>query len=44
MERTFGIIKPDAVAKGHAGAILAAIEENGFTLVEIGRASCRERV
>lgn len=33
MERTFAIIKPDAVAKGHAGAILAAIEENGFTLV-----------
>lgn len=33
MERTFGIIKPDAVAKGHAGAILAAIEETGFTLV-----------
>ena len=33
MERTFGIIKPDAVAKGHAGAILAAIEENGFKLV-----------
>jgi nucleoside-diphosphate kinase len=33
MERTFGIIKPDAVAKGHAGAILAAIEETGFQLV-----------
>ena len=33
MERTFGIIKPDAVAKGHAGAILAAIEEAGFKLV-----------
>jgi len=33
MERTFGIIKPDAVAKGYAGAILAAVEENGFTLV-----------
>lgn len=33
MERTFGIIKPDAVAKGHSGAILAAIEENGFKLV-----------
>ncbi|MCC7236540.1 MAG: nucleoside-diphosphate kinase [Bryobacterales bacterium] len=32
MERTFGIIKPDAVAKGHAGAILAAIEEHGFKL------------
>jgi nucleoside-diphosphate kinase len=33
MERTFGIIKPDAVANGSAGAILAAIEENGFKLV-----------
>ena len=33
MERTFGIIKPDAVAKGYAGAILAAIEETGFKLV-----------
>jgi nucleoside-diphosphate kinase len=27
------MIKPDAVAKGYAGAILAAIEENGFTVV-----------
>ena len=33
MERTFGIIKPDAVAKGYAGAILAATEETGFKLV-----------
>ncbi|MEP7363133.1 MAG: nucleoside-diphosphate kinase [Acidobacteriota bacterium] len=33
MERTFGIIKPDAVANGSAGAILAAIEEAGFKLV-----------
>ncbi len=31
-ERTLGIIKPDAVAKGHTGAILAMIEENGFTI------------
>lgn len=30
MERTFAIIKPDAVAAGKAGAILAKIEENGF--------------
>ena len=30
MERTFAIIKPDAVASGKAGAILAKIEENGF--------------
>lgn len=27
------MIKPDAVAKGYAGAILAAIEEAGFKLV-----------
>jgi nucleoside-diphosphate kinase len=33
MERTFGIIKPDAVAAGHAGAILALIQENGFRVI-----------
>ena len=33
MERTFAIIKPDAVAAGHAGAILQTIEEAGFRLV-----------
>ena len=32
MESTFAIIKPDAVAAGQAGAILAAIEENGFKI------------
>jgi nucleoside-diphosphate kinase len=32
MERTFAIIKPDAVAGGKAGAILAKIEEAGFTI------------
>jgi nucleoside-diphosphate kinase len=32
MERTFAIIKPDAVAAGKAGAILAKIEENGFKI------------
>ena len=30
MNRTFGIIKPDAVASGKTGKILARIEENGF--------------
>ncbi|HUE89557.1 MAG TPA: nucleoside-diphosphate kinase [Vicinamibacterales bacterium] len=30
MERTFAIIKPDAVKKGHAGRILSRIEEAGF--------------
>lgn len=32
MERTFAIIKPDAVEKRRAGAILARIEEAGFTV------------
>lgn len=32
MERTFAIIKPDAVAANQTGAILAAIEEDGFTI------------
>ena len=32
MERTFAIIKPDAVSAGHAGAILQRIEDSGFTL------------
>jgi nucleoside-diphosphate kinase len=32
MERTFAIIKPDAVAAGKAGAILAEIEKNGFRI------------
>ena len=34
-QRTFSIIKPDAVRKGHAGAILAEIEKAGFRLVAI---------
>ncbi len=32
MQRTFGIIKPDAVAAGHTGAILAIIEKAGFRI------------
>ena len=32
MERTFAIIKPDAVERGLAGKILARIEEAGFTI------------
>ena len=30
---TFAIIKPDAVAAGHAGEILAIVEQNGFKIV-----------
>ncbi len=32
MERTFAIIKPDAVERKLAGKILARIEESGFTV------------
>ena len=32
MDRTFAIIKPDAVASKKAGAILARIEQAGFTV------------
>lgn len=33
-ERTFAIIKPDAVAAGNADKIMDMIKENGFTIVE----------
>jgi nucleoside-diphosphate kinase len=33
IQRTFAIIKPDAVAKGAAGKILARIEEAGFKVL-----------
>jgi len=35
MERTFAIIKPDAVKAGHAGRILQRIEDAGFRLVAL---------
>jgi nucleoside-diphosphate kinase len=33
MERTFAIIKPDAVAAGQSGEILAIIQKTGFRIV-----------
>ncbi len=33
MERTFSIIKPDAVKNGRAGLVLAKLEENGFRVL-----------
>lgn len=33
LERTFAIIKPDAVKNNHIGAILSIIEQNGFRIV-----------
>jgi nucleoside-diphosphate kinase len=38
-QRTFSIIKPDAVRKGFTGAILAEIEKAGFQIVAIKRQS-----
>ncbi len=34
-ERTLSIIKPDAVAAGHAGAILSRLEKAGFRIVAL---------
>ncbi|MFH0898363.1 MAG: nucleoside-diphosphate kinase [bacterium] len=33
MEKTLGIIKPDAVASKYSGRIVSRIEEEGFTIV-----------
>ena len=38
-QRTFSIIKPDAVRNGHSGAILAEIEKAGFKIVSIKKQS-----
>ncbi len=38
-QRTFSILKPDAVRKGDAAAILAAIQKAGFKLVAIKKLS-----
>lgn len=38
-QRTFSIVKPDAVRKGHTGAILAEIQKAGFQIVAIKKLS-----
>ncbi|MGH9605916.1 MAG: nucleoside-diphosphate kinase [Terracidiphilus sp.] len=38
-QRTFSIVKPDAVRKGYTGAILAEIEKAGFRIVAIKKQS-----
>jgi len=35
LERTFSIVKPDAVAAGHTGGILAMIESAGFKILAL---------
>jgi len=42
MERTFAIIKPDAVAAGNAGGILSRLEQEGFRIVAL-RLECLTR-
>ena len=44
LERTLCIIKPDAVEKKHAGAILALLESKGFTLLALKRAHLSRKV
>lgn len=39
MERTFAIIKPGAVAAGHAGNIISMIERSKFTIVAMEKTS-----
>jgi nucleoside-diphosphate kinase len=43
LERTFSIIKPDAVAAGFSGAILAEIDQAGFRFVAIKKESITKR-
>ena len=38
-QRTFSIVKPDAVKNGYTGAILAEIEKAGFRIVSIRKQS-----
>ncbi|HUH63952.1 MAG TPA: nucleoside-diphosphate kinase [Terracidiphilus sp.] len=38
-QRTFSIVKPDAVRNGHTGAILAEIDKAGFQIVAIRKQS-----
>ncbi len=42
-QRTFSIIKPDAVRKGYTGAILAEIEKAGFKVVAVKRLSISKK-
>src|SRR3954469_13831810 len=43
MQRTFAIIKPDAVAAGHTGKIIDVILQNGFRIVGMKMKTLSER-
>ena len=42
-QRTFSIIKPDAVKSGYTGAILAEIDKGGFKIVSIRKQSISKK-
>ena len=42
LQKTFSIIKPDAVATGKAGKILSLLEDNGFRVVALRMVEPRE--
>lgn len=42
-QRTFSIVKPDAVRNGYTGAILAEIDKAGFRIVAIKKQSISKR-
>jgi nucleoside-diphosphate kinase len=43
LERTFGIIKPDAVAAGHTGQILSIVEGAGFRILGLRMTQLRRQ-
>ncbi|WP_420238079.1 nucleoside-diphosphate kinase [Telmatobacter bradus] len=43
LERTFSIIKPDAVRKGYIGAILAELDKAGFRVISLRKQSISKR-
>jgi nucleoside-diphosphate kinase len=43
IQRTFSIIKPDAVTSGNTGAILAEIDKGGFKIVGIRKQSISKK-
>lgn len=43
LERTFSIVKPDAVRKGYTGAILAELDKAGFRIVSLRKQSISKR-
>lgn len=43
MDKTFGIIKPNSVAKNHIGKILAIAEENGLKIIRAQMATLTKK-